>query len=207
MTQPSAMPRLDARPEPIGPGAFVAVMGPSGSGKDTLIAHARGRVDPRQTYFVRRIVTRAADSAAEDHDTMSCEAFATAQAEGAFALCWTAHGLDYGLPSSVDAAIRDGRAVVANVSRAVLPLLRQRYRHVVPVLLFAHPDVLAARIARRGRESGEAIAARISRDPGISLAGDDIVRIDNGGDLAVAVERFVAAIEDAVPFEIGTRPR
>jgi len=187
------MPRPDAWP--LGPGAFVAVMGPSGSGKDTLIAHARDRLDSERTFFVRRIVTRAADSAAEDHDTMSCEAFAAAQAEGAFALCWKAHGLDYGLPASVDAAIRDGRAVVANVSRAVLPLLRQRYRHVVPVHVFADPDTLAARIARRGRESGEAIAARIARDPGISLAGDDIVRIDNGGDLAAAVERFVAAID------------
>lgn len=190
------MPRLDARP--LGPGAFVAVMGPSGSGKDTLIAHARDRVDLERTFFVRRIVTRAADSTAEDHDTMSCEAFAAAEAEGAFALCWKAHGLDYGLPAGVDAAIRDGRAVVANVSRAVLPLLRQRYRHVVPVHVFADPGVLAARIARRGRESGEAIAARVARDPGISLAGDDIVRIDNGGDLAAAVERFVAAIEGAL---------
>lgn len=187
------MPRPDAWP--LGPGAFVAVMGPSGSGKDTLIAHARDRVDSERTFFVRRIVTRAADSAAEDHDTMSCEAFAAAEAEGAFALCWKAHGLDYGLPANVDAAIRDGRAVVANVSRAVLPLLRRRYRHVVPVHVFADPDILAARIARRGRESGEAIAARISRDPGISLAGDDIVRIDNGGELAAAVGRFVAAIE------------
>ncbi|MFH2016710.1 MAG: phosphonate metabolism protein/1,5-bisphosphokinase (PRPP-forming) PhnN [Pseudomonadota bacterium] len=192
------MPRLDARPDPIGPGAFVAVMGPSGSGKDTLIAHARDRVDSERTFFVRRIVTRAADSAAEDHDTMSCEAFAAAEADGAFALCWKAHGLDYGLPAGVDAAIRDGRAVVANVSRAVLPLLRQRYRHVVPVHVFADPDILAARIARRGRESGEAIAARVSRDPGISLAGNDIVRIDNGGELTVAVDRFVAAIEVAL---------
>lgn len=198
MTQSSAMPRLDARPDPIGPGAFVAVMGPSGSGKDTLIAHARGRVDPQRTFFVRRIVTRAADSAAEDHDTMNCEAFAAAEAEGAFALCWKAHGLDYGLPAGVDAAIRDGRAVVANVSRAVLPLLRQRYRHVVPVHVFADPDILAARIARRGRESGEAIAARVSRNPGISLAGNDIVRIDNGGELTLAVDRFVAAIEVAL---------
>ncbi len=187
------MPRPDAWP--LGPGAFVAVMGPSGSGKDTLIAHARDRLDSERTFFVRRIVTRAADSAAEDHDTMSCEAFAAAEAEGAFALCWKAHGLDYGLPASVDAAIRDGRAVVANVSRAVLPLLRRRYRHVVPVHVFADPDILAARIARRGRESGEEIAARITRDPGISLAGDDIVRIDNGGHLAAAVERFVATIE------------
>ena len=192
------MPRLDARPDPIGPGAFVAVMGPSGSGKDTLIAHARDRVDSERTFFVRRIVTRAADSAAEDHDTMSCEAFAAAEADGAFALCWKAHGLDYGLPAGVDAAIRDGRAVVANVSRAVLPLLRQRYRHVVPVHVFADPDILAARIARRGRESGEAIAERVSRDPGISLAGNDIVRIDNGGELTLAVDRFVAAIEVAL---------
>lgn len=190
--------RPDLWPGPIGSGAFIAVMGPSGSGKDTLIGEARRRVDPDRTFFVRRIVTRPADGAAEDHDTMSREAFAAADAAGAFALCWAAHGLNYGLPVEVDDAIRSGRAVIANVSRAVLPLLRQRYRTVVPVHVFADPAILAERIARRGRESGEAIAARVARDPGISLAGDDIVRIDNGGELAIAVDRMVSTIEAAL---------
>jgi ribose 1,5-bisphosphokinase len=184
--------------EALGPGVFVAVMGPSGSGKDTLIAHARTRVDADKVLFVRRVVTRAADIAAEDHDTMSSEDFAVAERAGAFALSWPAHGLSYGLPASVDAAIASGKVAVANVSRAVLPLLRRRYRNVVPVLIVAAPEILAARIAARGRESGEAVLVRLKRDPGVQLDDADVMRIDNGGELDVAVSSLVAQIEVAI---------
>jgi len=187
----------------IGPGVFVAVMGPSGSGKDTLIAHAKARVDPDRVLFVRRIVTRAADSAAEEHDTMSPDDFAAAETAGAFALSWPAHGLSYGLPASVDSAVASGQVAVANVSRAVLPLLKRRYRHVVAVVLVADPEVLAARIAARGRESGEAISARLKRDPGIQFADADVVHIDNGGELQVAVDKLVSEIEAAISTGAG----
>lgn len=187
----------------IGPGVFVAVMGPSGSGKDTLIAHARAGVDPAKVLFVRRIVTRTADSAAEEHDTMSPQDFAVAQEAGAFAVSWPAHGLSYGLPASVDSAIASGKIAVANVSRGVLPLLRRRYRHVVGVLVFAAPEVRAARIAARGRESGDAIAARLQRDPGVDLADAEVVHIDNGGELQAAVARLISEIEAAISIGEG----
>ena len=45
----------------------------------------RDSVDPDRVLFVRRIVTRAADSAAEEHDTMSPHDFAEAETAGAFA--------------------------------------------------------------------------------------------------------------------------
>lgn len=198
---PAARAQSDSGP--IGPGVFVAVMGPSGSGKDTLIAHARAQVDPNMVLFVRRIVTRAADASAEEHDTLSPQDFAEAEAAGAFALSWPAHGLSYGLPASVDSAIRSGKVAVANVSRAVLPLLKQRYQHVVAVLVFADPDVLAARIAARGRESGEAIAARLKRDPGIQFVDAEVVHIDNGGELQAAVARLVSEIEAAISTGAG----
>src|SRR6266699_2369727 len=55
------------RDEPVGPGALVLVVGPSGAGKDTLIAMARAScADDAATVFPRRIVTRAR-SDAEDH--------------------------------------------------------------------------------------------------------------------------------------------
>ncbi len=44
---------------PIRNGAFVAVVGPSGAGKDTLIAHAKAALaDEPQVDFVRRVITR-----------------------------------------------------------------------------------------------------------------------------------------------------
>ena len=70
-------------------GCFVGVVGPSGAGKDTLIAAARQTLggDPRFT-FPRRVVTREA-SEAEDHDTLPLERFQALRADGAFALSWS----------------------------------------------------------------------------------------------------------------------
>ena len=77
-------------------GRLVLVVGPSGAGKDTLIAAGRAALgeDPR-FVFPRRVVTRPAVAALEDHESVSPEAFAAARQAGAFALDWEAHGLCY----------------------------------------------------------------------------------------------------------------
>ena len=100
---------------PIRSGAFVAVVGPSGSGKDTLIGHARRRLtDETAAVFVRRVVTRPSDPAFEDHDTLTAAAFDAALGAGEFSLAWEAHGLKYGLPASVDRMLEEGRVAIAN---------------------------------------------------------------------------------------------
>jgi ribose 1,5-bisphosphokinase len=119
---------------PIRNGAFVAIVGPSGAGKDTLIAHARTVLSGEpQVEFVRRVITRPCDGATEDHDTLDEEGFAQSQAAGAFALAWQAHGLSYGIPAGVDRVIDNGHVAVANVSRGALPSLRERYSNVADI--------------------------------------------------------------------------
>ena len=147
----------------IGPGRLVLVVGPSGAGKDTLIDAARvGRRDTSDVVFPRRVITRPS-SAAEDHDTVSEQAFDQAVAEGAFAIWWAAHGLRYGIPRAIDTELQAGRTVVCNVSRTVVPQVRERYVNVAVVLVTAPADVLAARLARRERSSDGDVAERISR--------------------------------------------
>lgn len=147
----------------VGPGKLVLVVGPSGAGKDTLLRLARDAcIDNPAIVFARRVVTREA-SCAEDNEQMSLDAFREAQAHGAFAVHWEAHGHLYGLPRSIDDDIRAGRSVVANVSRTVIPALRQAYANVVVVSITAPEDVLAQRLAARGRGSDGNIAKRLSR--------------------------------------------
>src|SRR5271169_4934310 len=109
------------------PGVFVAIVGPSGAGKDSLIRGLGERLTAHDDVVIaRRVVTRPSDDH-EDHDTMEEAAFEDAEEAGRFALSWSAHGLSYGVPVEIDAAIEEGKIVVCNVSRAAVAGVRQRY--------------------------------------------------------------------------------
>lgn len=178
-------------------GTFVAVVGPSGAGKDSLIGFARERLESTgRVTFVRRVVTRQADGGTEDHDSMDAERFAAAERDGAFALNWDAHGLRYGLPIALEDDLAAGRVVVANLSRAVIPALVERYPEAVVVLVMADRDVIERRLANRGRETAESIQGRLDRRVSDKLPVST-VKIDNSGALDVAGTQFVRLLEDA----------
>lgn len=177
-------------------GCFLAVVGPSGAGKDSLIDAARrhfGEGGP--VRFVRRAITRPADAGGETHEAITPRAFETRRAAGDFALCWSAHGLDYGIPTDIRETLKSGRGVLANLSRAVLPDLRARYPNRLILHVTAGPEVLAARLAARGRESEAAILARLRRAEAASPTGPDVVHILNETDLEAASRAFIRAIE------------
>lgn len=177
-------------------GTFVAVVGPSGVGKDSLIDFARARLAASgQVSFVRRVVTRASDCGGEDHQSMSAAEFAAAEAAGAFALSWNAHGLGYGLPVTLEEDLARGRAVVANLSRAVIPALMQRFPNALVVSVTAERDVLEQRLAARGREAAESISQRLDRTVPDALPASTI-QLDNSGALEHAGEQFVSLLQD-----------
>jgi ribose 1,5-bisphosphokinase len=181
-----------------GPGVFIAVVGPSGAGKDTLIARAREALRGHNVHFVRRVVTRPADAKAEDHDCLDEAAFRAAEAGGAFALSWRAHGLSYGLPACVDETIATGGVAVANVSRAAVPMLKDRYARVIVVHVTASQEERARRLAARGRETVQSISARLARTAAGIPAISGAVEIDNSGAVEDAASRLIAVIEAAL---------
>lgn len=176
-------------------GALVLVVGPSGAGKDTLIAAARRQfLAHRRIVFARRYITRDGGAGGESHIAISDVDFAALAGRGGFALHWQAHGLSYGIPVSIIADLDAGRTVVANVSRTVLPAARGRFERLVIAHVTAEPAVRAARLAGRGRESEAEILGRLGRAGVTDPYGDDVVTIDNGGTLDHAVGRFVEVI-------------
>ena len=177
-------------------GRLVLVVGPSGAGKDTLIAAAKSALadDPRYV-FPKRIITRQAMAEAEDHETVSPGQFDQMRRNGAFALDWDAHGLSYGLPASLRGDLAAGRTVVFNGSRAAVAEARRRFEALTVVLIEARPEVRAARLAGRGRESEAEIATRLAREIGDPLPG--AVLVDNSGALADGVAAFLAALGTA----------
>jgi ribose 1,5-bisphosphokinase len=181
----------------IGPGRLVLVVGPSGAGKDTLIAGARAACSgDASVVFPRRAITRPSTSD-EEHDTISEEMFRRAVAAGEFALWWEAHGHCYGLPGSIDTDIRDRKTVVCNVSRTILGLARRRYAAVVVVLVTAPGDILAARLSRRSRTSDGSLQERIGRSAAVGRDVDADVVIHNVGQPEAGIERLLQAVRDS----------
>jgi phosphonate metabolism protein PhnN/1,5-bisphosphokinase (PRPP-forming) len=182
-----------ARPERRG--TLILVVGPSGAGKDTLIEGAREALaGDRRFLFPRRVITRPAEAGGEEHEAMSPVEFAAAEAAGAFALSWGAHGLRYGIPAGIDAELARGRHVVVNVSRSILAEARGRYRPLAIVEVTAPVEVLAERLAARGREGAADIAQRLARSGAVAVTGTDVIRIETTGTVEESLRKFLAAL-------------
>ncbi len=176
-------------------GALALIVGPSGAGKDTLIAAARSALGPDDRFvYARRLVTRATQDPSEDHDIMTPAAFAAARAEGRFLLSWEAHGLGYGIPMSMADALGRARVVVANVSRTVIVAAEQAVERVVVFHVTAPVPVLAARIAARGREPMAEIAARLARQAPLVAGRAEVIEIVNDGEVETAAARLTAEL-------------
>ncbi len=176
-------------------GVLVLVVGPSGAGKDMLLAGAFEALagDPR-FRFVRRVITRPAETGGEAHEAVSEQDFATR----AFALSWRAHGLAYGIPADIEQDIGRGRVVVTNVSRSVIAQAAERFP-VRVIEVSAPATVLAARLAARGRENAGDIAERLARSVPMP-PGVPVEPVLNNSSPAEGVGRFVAALSRAAGF-------
>lgn len=182
-------------------GILLAVVGPSGAGKDTLIRLALERIgDEPRLSLARRVITRTCDGASELHDTLDENAFAQAEADGRFCLTWRAHGLAYGLPRSVADEVSNGALVIANLSRRSLKAAADRFPRLAVVEITAPREVLVARIAERGRETRQEIEARIARSVPVE-AGEGVwrfLRIDNSGSAGEGASRLEAHIRSLI---------
>lgn len=176
------------------PGRLVLVVGPSGAGKDTLIDYAKQHLQGRdEIRFARRVITRP-PGAGEEHEAVDAAEFLRRLRAGAFALHWQAHGLHYGLPQGIDAWLAEGRVVVANGSRAALQAGRRRYARLLVVHVTAPPEILAQRLAGRGRENSAGQQERLARNAEVPAGDGRTVTLDNSGAVALAGERLVGVL-------------
>jgi len=175
---------------------LVLVVGPSGAGKDTLLAEARSALGEDGRFrFVRRAITRAAEAGGEPHESVTEAEFAARLAGGGFALHWGAHGLQYGIPANIGTDLEQGRVVVANLSRAVIAEAARRFR-VRVIEVTAPAELLARRLAARGREDAEDLARRLARAIALPLPVERET-ILNDGTVEVGAARLVAALNRA----------
>ena len=168
----------DHRTSMVGTGRLVLVVGPSGAGKDTLLGLAKAAcADDPNIVFPRRVITRQA-SVSEDNEEVSRDAFLQALAQNEYAVHWEAHGHCYALSRKIDDELRAGRTVIANVSRTVVAAMRRTYADVVVISITAPSQVLAERLAMRGRSSDGEIEHRLGRTVDDTSAGPDVTIVN-----------------------------
>ncbi|MFC5067055.1 phosphonate metabolism protein/1,5-bisphosphokinase (PRPP-forming) PhnN [Flaviflagellibacter deserti] len=193
-------------------GGFVFVVGPSGSGKDSLIGYAKTALaDDVSMVFPRRIVTRPS-SAHEDHDTIDETAFAEGESAGTFTLCWRAHGLGYALPKSALENVRQGHIAVCNISRRMVPWSRIHLPKVTVVEITAPIELLRERLAGRARIEDGDLNARLGRSLEVWTPVDATIVNDRtieeaGRELVALITSHSSACRTDIPVEKRFVPR
>jgi ribose 1,5-bisphosphokinase len=182
-------------------GRLIYLIGPSGSGKDSLLDAAREPMAERGCRIVRRVITRSAEAKGEAAQAVSVERFEAMQRQGEFALNWFANGLHYGIPVEIDQWLAEGHDVLVNGSRGHLPQARERYPAMLVVLLTVDQAVLRQRLLARAREAVDDIDARLARNARFASelsAGDSgLFVLDNSGPLTNTVARLIHQLDRA----------
>ncbi|MEO1639826.1 MAG: phosphonate metabolism protein/1,5-bisphosphokinase (PRPP-forming) PhnN [Pseudomonadota bacterium] len=174
-------------------GRFIAVVGPSGVGKDSVM-EALAASDDRYV-LARRVISRPSTAGGEDFEGVTEAEFHARAERGDFALHWSAHGLYYGIPNKVDEVLDEGHDVLANLSRAVLPQMQKRFAKTEVILLMAPSKVLAKRLSARGRETAEDIAKRLDRAGFALPEGVTAHEVSNNRPLPQTVSALQALLE------------
>lgn len=181
-------------------GTLFLVVGPSGAGKDTLMDGARAELaGDSGIVFARRAITRPEDAGGEDHDAVSDAEFDARHRAGGFMLDWSAHGLKYGVPDAYEEDLAAGRTVIVNVSRSVIAEAIARYSPAVVLEITASPEILAERLANRGRETADDIRARLGREAASIPENAVKTTIVNDGTAEDGIASFVAALRGEKP--------
>lgn len=173
-------------------GRLFIVVGPSGAGKDTLIAGAK-MLRP-DLHWARRVITRAEVAGGEPFEGVSLAAFQARRDAGEFALHWQAHGLCYGVPLA-EIAPRDlGHDVLINGSRGAMAAALAAFPDITVLRISAPSHILAERLAARGRESKADILARLARASYDLDAGIAVIDVANDASPDLGVARLLAAL-------------
>lgn len=162
---------------------LVYVIGPAGSGKDTLLNHLRashGAQPP--TVVAHRYITRPASARGENHIALDTSAFRDRERLGCFALTWVRDGIHYGIGREIDLWLAEGINVIVNGSRGALSDAAARYGDQLrPVLLDLASDKRRERLLARGREDATEIADRLARDRAFpELNHSRLIELDAG---------------------------
>ncbi len=162
------------------------IIGASGVGKDTLLSTLQSTLNEKKYVFMKRYITRDPSKISqkgvnEDYHYISNEEFLQKKKNGFFAFSWHSHNNYYGISKKIEDELKAGKTIFVNGSREYLPLAKQLYPNLTPVLIEVKPEILKKRLLLRGREAGKELQGRIHQ-ANICVEGE-CIRLDNSGNL------------------------
>ena len=174
---------------------LIYLMGPSGSGKDSLLAHARALLAAEAGVVIaHRCITRPADAGGENHVALTREEFLARRKARLFARDWESHGLCYGIGLELNLWLAKGSTVVVNGSRDYLREACSRYPELLPVAVAVSAPTLQRRLLARGREDAAGINRRLQRQAAEQPSLRLFETINHDGPLAQGGDTRVALI-------------
>ena len=168
-------------------GRLFTIVGPSGCGKDSILNALQPRLPSLKV--AKRVITRPKNGGDEDHVYLCQRLFDRAAQDGSFLFKWHAHGLSYGVPTSILDDLKSGHDVLFNGSRHALADMQIEFPDLTVIWVTVSIDILASRLANRGRETDKAIKNRLERYA--PSPPKNAIIIDNSGALSGAVDQLV----------------
>lgn len=183
---------------------LIYVMGPSGAGKDSVLDWLRQQLPQGvPVHWARRSITRPACAGGEAHEPVDMAAFEALEAAGAFALAWRANGLCYGIRHSQLRSLQAGGWVLVNGSRGHYQNALARYPGATGLHITAPAQVLERRLLARGRESAEAVRARVARAMEYRPPAG-VMEVCNDGSLEQAGSALLGQLQQLAGWPGGT---
>lgn len=172
---------------------LVYVVGPSGAGKDSLLAWLREHLSASlPMHWVRRTITRPVHAGGEDHESVDVPTFEATLKAGGFALHWEANSLKYGIRQKELVPLANKHWVMLNGSRAHLEACCARYPGLTVLHITADTHILRSRLRQRERENAQAIEARLQRFVDLAVPADSkLIEVRNNTSLDVAGHRLL----------------
>ena len=180
---------------------LIYVVGPSGAGKDSLLAWLKANwPGPGRVHLARRTITRPAQAGGEQHESVLADEFQTLLAQGHFALHWSAHGLQYGIRKTELTNQSASDWVFVNGSREHLHAATHQHPNLLVLHVTAPADVLVQRLTSRGREPQHEVSARLKRAPALpAVPAANWFEVSNHGLLADAGVRVRDWLQGVAP--------
>jgi len=183
---------------------LIYVVGPSGAGKDSLLAWLTAHwPGPGRLHTARRTITRPVQAGGEAHEPVTAAEFDGLLARGAFALHWAANSMTYGIRHE-ELAQPAGSCVCVNGSREHLASALVQWPGLKVLHVTAPLDVLAQRLQARGREAATQRASRLVRSPPLpAIDSANLCQVCNDGPLEEAGSQALAWLLQTVQSFAG----